>query len=197
MTGAHRSSSCRRISSSMPSMSGMFRSSTSSGKGWRRSARPRSSSRACRPPQAWLTCVTPRAASSSATYSRCRPLSSTNSTGCLRTDKGSGCIGVYPEGSAPEPGNQVGDFIEAAYLADATVTKGFLGHAEHYAALLILGQGQGTRLVHFSEAPGAIVAHAGHDHAEGVAPGGAGDRAKQHIHRGLVAGHLRDRKSVV
>ena len=39
----------------------------------------------------------------------------------------------------------------------------------------------------FLQAAGTVVAHAGHDDAQGVAAGKFGDRAKEHVHRGLVA----------
>ena len=39
------------------------------------------------------------------------------------------------------------------------------GHAEDDAGRLVLGDRQGAGLAHFEQAPGAVVAHAGHDHA--------------------------------
>ena len=41
--------------------------------------------------------------------------------------------------------------------------------------------------MHFLEAARAVVAHAGHDDAQGVGAGEFGDRAEQHVNRGLVS----------
>src|SRR5471030_193058 len=44
-------------------------------------------------------------------------------------------------------------------------------HAEHDGGGFMFGYGHRSRLVHFQQTPGAVIAHAGHDDADSVAPG--------------------------
>ena len=53
--------------------------------------------------------------------------------------------------------------------------------------MFILAIGAGTGFAHFHQATGAVVAHAGHDYTEGIAPGLHRRGAKQHIHRRPMA----------
>ncbi len=53
-----------------------------------------------------------------------------------------------------------------------------LGHAEDHRAGLVLGDGLGAGVEHLAQAAGAVVAHAGHDHAESVRAGAAGTERK-------------------
>ena len=63
---------------------------------------------------------------------------------------------------------------------------GLAGHAENDARRLVLGDGQGPGLAHLQQPAGAVVSHAGHDHAGRERAGGLGRRAKQHLDAGPV-----------
>ena len=70
----------------------------------------------------------------------------------------------------------------------------FPGHAEDDAGRFVLRDRGGAGGVHFVEAGGAVVAHAGEDHADGVRAGGLRDRAEEDVDARLVAG---DERAVV
>ena len=72
-------------------------------------------------------------------------------------------------------------------MVHAAQFDGDFGHAEDDATGFVLGHGGGALIFHFPQASGAVVSHAGHDHADGVASGIACDGFEQDVHRGPVA----------
>ena len=81
------------------------------------------------------------------------------------------------------------DAPQRNHRRDGATGDGFLRHAEHHAAELILGNGLGSALAHLEQALRAVIAHAGHQDSHCVAGRGLGDRAKQHVNTGPVPRH--------
>src|SRR5882724_13590595 len=66
-----------------------------------------------------------------------------------------------------------------------------LRHAIDDAGRLVLADGGGAGRAHLLQTLGTVLAHAGKDNADGIAPGARRDRAEQHVHRRAVAGDRR------
>src|ERR1700761_5055811 len=63
----------------------------------------------------------------------------------------------------------------------------FFGHPEDYTSFFVLCDGLRACLAHLEHAPGAVVAHAGEDDADGVLAGVACGRTKEYVDRGTMA----------
>jgi hypothetical protein len=58
-----------------------------------------------------------------------------------------------------------------------------LGHPEHHARGLFLGDCHRTGVLHFKYCPCAIIPHSCQDHAHGIRSGVAHGRTEQNVHR--------------
>ena len=76
--------------------------------------------------------------------------------------------------------------VQWQHMVHTAQADGLFGHAEHHATGFILGCRDGSGFVHFFQTTCTIVAHAGHDHTDGIATGLCGDRPEQHIDRWSV-----------
>ncbi len=90
-------------------------------------------------------------------------------------------------GSCGLRGNFPGNGMQRHNLIGGTQLDGFLGHAEHDTALLVLRHRARTGIVHFAQAAGTIVAHAGHDNTERIFASILGYGTEQHVHRRTMA----------
>jgi argininosuccinate synthase len=102
---------------------------------------------------------------------------------------------ITPRSGALSPGrrrpDRAGHALQRQDVVDRAELDGFLGHAEDDAGLLVLRDGARALVVQLLHAACAVVAHAGEDDGQHVAPGAFGDRAEQHVDRRLVAVHRR------
>ena len=90
------------------------------------------------------------------------------------------------------PGHEGGgNPVEGQDLTHPTAVDRRARHPEDDAGRLVLGDGQGARLVHLEHSPGAVVLHAGEHDARGVGHGGLRGRAEQDIDAGPVAADRR------
>ena len=69
-----------------------------------------------------------------------------------------------------------------------TEKDGLARHAKDNTTRFILGNGEGVGALHLQEAVGAVIAHPGQQHADGVSSGGLRHGAKKHVHARPVAG---------
>ena len=75
------------------------------------------------------------------------------------------------------------DLAEAEDLPGRAEPRGGLGHAEHDAGRLILGDGHGPLAAQRQQPGRAVLAHAGEQHADRLPASGGGDRAEQLVGR--------------
>ena len=87
--------------------------------------------------------------------------------------------------------DSAGDGAKWKHLADPIHPDRLLGHTEDDASRLVLRDGEGAGLRHFEHAARSVVAHAGHDDADGILACVAGSGTEQHIDRGAVPAHQR------
>src|SRR5665213_1567115 len=83
--------------------------------------------------------------------------------------------------SPVSPHDLIGEAVERHDLAGGTARDRLLRHPEYHRACLILGYGRGARVFHFAQSAGAVVAHSGHDDAQGVGAGEAGGGTEQNV----------------
>ena len=79
------------------------------------------------------------------------------------------------------------NLVERQHLLHRACGDGLPRHAEHHAAGLILGHAIGAGIAHLLQSARSVVAHSGHDDAEGILSGCLRDRAEQYVDRRFVA----------
>jgi hypothetical protein len=83
------------------------------------------------------------------------------------------------------------DAVEREHLVRRSALNRLLGHPEHDAALLALGDRPCARVFHLEQPARAVIAHAGEQDTEGIRSRALGRRPEQHVDGRPMAGHGR------